>query len=116
MKWEGNRESDNVEDMRESGGGGGFPMGRRGIGIGTIVIALLGSWVLGINPMTLLGLLSGGGGGGRSGRTSSAGGGSGAAAGTFSSGGKGGGRGDKARRDRKSHQTACHFEQFSAQK
>ena len=63
MKWEGNRESDTVEDMRESGGGGGFPMGRRGIGIGTIVIALLGSWVLGINPMTLLGLLSGGGGG-----------------------------------------------------
>src|SRR3990167_1750570 len=59
MKWEGNRESRNVEDRRS---GGGFPVpGGRGIGIGTIVIALLGGWVLGINPLTLLGLLSGGG-------------------------------------------------------
>lgn len=63
MKWEGNRESDNVEDRRDSGdGGGGFQIpGGRGIGIGTIVIALLGGWVLGINPLTILGLLSGGG-------------------------------------------------------
>jgi len=60
MKWEGNRESDNVEDRR--GSGGGFPLpGGRGIGIGTIVIALLGGWLLGVNPLTLLGLLSGGG-------------------------------------------------------
>ena len=45
MKWEGNRESDNVEDRR--GSGGGFPIpGGRGIGIGTIVIALLGGWLL----------------------------------------------------------------------
>ncbi|MBT9515004.1 MAG: neutral zinc metallopeptidase [Acidovorax sp.] len=63
MKWEGNRESDNVEDRRgERGGGGGSPVfGGRSIGIGTIVIALLGGWVLGINPLTILGLLSGGG-------------------------------------------------------
>ena len=60
MKWEGNRESDNVEDQR-SGGGGGFPLGGRSIGIGTIVVALLGGWVLGVNPLTLLGMLSGGG-------------------------------------------------------
>ena len=60
MKWEGNRESDNVEDRR--GSGGGFPIpGGRGIGIGTIVIALLGGWLLGVNPLALLGLLSGGG-------------------------------------------------------
>lgn len=60
MKWEGNRESDNVEDRR-SGGGGGSPLfGGRSIGIGTIVIALLGGWVFGINPLTILGLLSGG--------------------------------------------------------
>ena len=60
MKWEGNRESDNVEDRR--GGGGGSPIfGGRSIGIGTIVIALVGGWVLGINPLTILGLLSGGG-------------------------------------------------------
>ncbi len=64
MKWEGNRESDNVEDRRDEGGGGGggFPVfGGRGIGIGTIVIALIGGWVFGINPLTLLGMLSGGG-------------------------------------------------------
>ncbi|CAM3617875.1 neutral zinc metallopeptidase [Paracidovorax anthurii] len=63
MRWEGNRESDNVEDRRDEGGGsGGSPLfGGRGIGIGTIVIALIGGWVFGINPLTLLGLLSGGG-------------------------------------------------------
>jgi predicted metalloprotease len=60
MKWEGNRESDNVEDRRGSGGGGGPVFGGRSIGIGTIVIALLGGWVLGVNPLTILGLLSGG--------------------------------------------------------
>lgn len=63
MRWEGNRESDNVEDRRDEGGGGGMPVfGGRSIGIGTIVIALLGGWVLGVNPLTILGLLSGGGG------------------------------------------------------
>ncbi|NMM87318.1 metalloprotease [Rhodococcus sp. SRB_17] len=60
MKWEGNRESDNVEDRR--GAGGGMPVfGGRSIGIGTIVIALLGGWIFGINPLTILGFLSGGG-------------------------------------------------------
>ncbi|MBG6222583.1 MULTISPECIES: neutral zinc metallopeptidase [unclassified Janthinobacterium] len=65
MKWEGNRESDNVEDYRGvagSGSGGGFGLGGRSIGIGTIVIALIGGYVLGVNPLTLLNLLSGGGG------------------------------------------------------
>lgn len=58
MKWEGNRTSDNVEDRRSSGGG---PVrGGRSIGIGTIVIALLGGWIFGINPMTILGFLGGG--------------------------------------------------------
>ena len=65
MKWEGNRESDNVEDRRDGGGSGGGLLGGllggRGIGIGTIVIALLGGWVLGVNPLTILGLLSGNG-------------------------------------------------------
>ena len=61
MKWEGNRESDNVEDRRGDGsGGGGFGLGGRSIGIGTIVVALLGGWVFGINPMTILNFLSGG--------------------------------------------------------
>jgi len=64
MKWEGNRESDNVEDRRGEGGGGGGGggFGGRTIGIGTIVIALVGGWVLGVNPMTILSILSGGGG------------------------------------------------------
>ncbi len=62
MKWEGNRQSDNVEDRRSGGGGMGGRIGGRGIGIGTIVIALVGGWILGINPLTLLGALGGGGG------------------------------------------------------
>lgn len=61
MKWEGNRESDNVEDRRGAGGGG-FGLGGRSIGIGTIVVALIGSAVFGINPLTMLDMLSGGGG------------------------------------------------------
>lgn len=60
MRWEGNRESSNVEDMR-SGGGGGFGLGGGTIGIGTIVIALVGGALLGVNPLTLLGIMTGGG-------------------------------------------------------
>ncbi len=52
------RESGNVEDRR--GAGGRFPVGGRGLGLGTIVIALVASWVLGISPMKVLSLLSGG--------------------------------------------------------
>ncbi len=62
MKWEGNRQSDNVEDRRGSpggGGGGGMRLGGRGIGLGSIVIALVAGWIFGINPLTVLGLLSG---------------------------------------------------------
>ena len=64
MKWEGQRESDNVEDARGGGGGRGLPIGGRGLGLGGIVIALLASWVLGVNPLTVLGLLGGAGEGG----------------------------------------------------
>ena len=65
MKWEGNRESDNVEDARNSGGGGGggFGFGGRSIGLGSVAIALVAGWVFGVNPLTVLSLLSGGGGG-----------------------------------------------------
>ena len=63
MRWEGNEQSDNVEDRRgEGGGGGGGFIGGRGIGIGTIAVALIAGWVFGINPLTVLSLLSGGGG------------------------------------------------------
>ena len=64
MKWEGNRESDNVEDVRGSGGGGGgggFGLGGGTIGVGSIVIALVASYFFGISPGTVLSLLNGGG-------------------------------------------------------
>lgn len=69
MKLDGQRESDNVEDTRYSrtgngGGMGGLPGLRLGggrLGIGTIAVALVASYFLGINPMTILGVLGGGG-------------------------------------------------------
>jgi predicted metalloprotease len=64
MQWKGRRQSDNVEDRRGMGsprmGGAGrgfrIPMGGKGGGfsITTILIILVISWVLGINPLTLL--------------------------------------------------------------
>jgi predicted metalloprotease len=52
-------ESRNVEDVRGSGGGGGFrPV--HGVGLGTIVVALVAGWAFGINPLQILGLLDGG--------------------------------------------------------
>lgn len=59
MRWQGQRQSDEVEDRRGGGGGGGG-IGGRGIGLGSIVVALLASWIFGINPMTVLGILGGG--------------------------------------------------------
>jgi uncharacterized protein len=60
MKWEGNRESDNVEDRRDGGGGGGGGGFGGKIGVGTIVIALAAWGLFGINPLTTLDVLSGG--------------------------------------------------------
>ena len=79
MRWEGHRESSNIEDRRDGGGDGGFeggfggddgggfgpsgghsggmgglPINIGGGGIGTIVIMLIIAWVMGINPLTLL--------------------------------------------------------------
>ena len=66
MRMDGQEESDNVEDVRGmggGGGGGGFSFGGgRGIGLGTVAIALIAGWIFGINPLTLLGALSGDGG------------------------------------------------------
>lgn len=63
MKWEGHRQSSRVEDRRSQGParGGGLPIGGRGIGVGTVVLALIGWGVFGINPLTMLEMLSGGG-------------------------------------------------------
>jgi len=56
MRLDDQQESSNVEDRR--GGGGGFIGGRGGLGIGSIVVALVASYFLGIDPMVVLGLLS----------------------------------------------------------
>src|SRR5882757_608356 len=57
MRMDDQRESQNVEDVR--GSSGGFrPV--HGVGLGTIVVALIGGWIFGINPLQILGLLSGG--------------------------------------------------------
>jgi predicted metalloprotease len=45
--------SGNIEDRR--GGMSGFPGGRGGIGIGTIVVLGLIGWALGIDPRILIG-------------------------------------------------------------
>ncbi|TXG94972.1 MAG: hypothetical protein E6R10_00905 [Rhodocyclaceae bacterium] len=57
MRLDDQRESDNLEDRRGGGGGIGLPIGRGSFGIGTILIALIGGYVLGVNPLTLLGLV-----------------------------------------------------------
>jgi predicted metalloprotease len=51
-------ESQNVEDVRGSSGGGFRPI--HGIGLGSIAIALVGGWIFGVSPLQVLSLLSGG--------------------------------------------------------
>lgn len=59
MRMDDQQESQNVEDAR---GAGGFQFRpAHGIGLGTLAVALIGGWLLGINPMRMLGLLSGAG-------------------------------------------------------
>src|SRR4051794_4065290 len=55
MRWDGDRESANVEDQR-GGGGGGFPMRIGGLGA---IIVLIGGLLLGVDPSPLLSLLNG---------------------------------------------------------
>lgn len=62
MRWEGNRESDNVDDVRDQGGGpgNGLRLGGGRLGIGSVVIAVVASYFLGVNPLTVLQMLAGG--------------------------------------------------------
>ena len=60
MRLDNERESENVEDRRGQGGGGGFGI-RHGAGIGTIIVALAASYFFGIDPTVILGLFSGAG-------------------------------------------------------
>ncbi|PKO37323.1 MAG: hypothetical protein CVU33_13705 [Betaproteobacteria bacterium HGW-Betaproteobacteria-6] len=59
MRMDDQRESDNLEDRRGSGGGG-LRLGGGRMGLGTIAIALVASYFLGVNPLTVLNMLSGG--------------------------------------------------------
>lgn len=54
MRWEGQRESENVEDRRGMG-----PGRVGGIGVGGIVLVLAISYFTGTNPLTLLNMLNG---------------------------------------------------------
>lgn len=51
MRLDDGRESDNIEDRR--GGGGGFPVGGRSIGVGTIVLALVAMY-FGVDPSVVM--------------------------------------------------------------
>ena len=63
MRWGDMRPSDNVEDRRGQGGGGGFPLGGGGmrLGGGAIIVIVIVSLLFGINPLSLLGTMEGGG-------------------------------------------------------
>ena len=65
MRWDDFRRSTNIEDRRGEGlSGSRMPIGRGGLGIGTIVLLGLVGWALGIDPRLLIGgaqLLNGGG-------------------------------------------------------
>ena len=51
MRWEGRRESGNIEDRRGMGMGVGLPVGG---GVGGLVLLLLISWLTGTNPLDLI--------------------------------------------------------------
>jgi len=53
MRWQLGRRSDNVEDARGRGGAG---LG--GLSAGGIVVALIASYVLGVDPMQMLGIMT----------------------------------------------------------
>ena len=61
MRWEGQEQSSNVEDRRRAGGVGGMMGGGRGIGMGTLLIAVIAGMIFGVNPLQLIGMLGGGG-------------------------------------------------------
>lgn len=53
MRWQGERESSNVEDRRGMGGR------RAGLGLGTIAIAVVAAWLFGVDPRMIMGVLEG---------------------------------------------------------
>jgi len=63
MRLDDQRDSDNVEDMRGSSGGfgGGRGIGGVPLGIGGVIVVLIASYFLGVDPSVLLGMVNGGG-------------------------------------------------------
>ena len=57
MLWKDGRRSDNIEDERGQGSGGGMRFGGGKLGIGTIIGVLAISYFTGQNPLQLLGML-----------------------------------------------------------
>ena len=57
MRMDDQGESQNVEDVRDSSGGGFRPI--HGIGLGSIVLAVIAGLIFHVNPLQLLGLMSG---------------------------------------------------------
>lgn len=57
MRMDDQGESQNVEDVRDSDGGGFRPI--HGIGLGSIVLAVIAGLIFHVNPLQLLGLMSG---------------------------------------------------------
>src|SRR5450631_1170475 len=57
MRMDDQGESQNVEDVRGSNGGGFRPI--HGIGLGSIVLAVIAGLIFHVNPLQLLGLMSG---------------------------------------------------------
>ena len=55
MRWQGHKESSNVEDRRAGGLGGR----RAGLGIGTVAVAVVAAWLFGVDPRMILGVLEG---------------------------------------------------------
>lgn len=60
MRLDDEPESSNVEDMRGASGAapGGFPIGGRSLGLGGVLVVLVVSYFLGVNPADLFSLLS----------------------------------------------------------
>ena len=58
MRWGDFRQSENIED-RSGAGGGSFGGGGIRLGLGGMIIAVIASLILGINPLQFLGMLAG---------------------------------------------------------
>ncbi|WP_042051248.1 neutral zinc metallopeptidase [Aeromonas dhakensis] len=51
MRWQGRRESNNVEDRRQQGGGGGIPIGGKGRLILLVVVMVAGYYGVDLSPL-----------------------------------------------------------------